>query len=339
MSKDQTSQGTHNAISSAGSGGGRTLSDWQDGQQIDLFGQEVAHANPFRWQGLEKAMRMKGTSGRSSPDLFVSANLQRFLESRLRQSLDVNGSPEYDLTWKRWDMSSGPPICALRASGRRTFGRDCGGWQTPTGPREHDSDNSESTYLEKQANGWATPAMTDHKGVRLPEQVSRALTTPKQSGGPAGMGNGDGCRGGWATPRAGKTTDENPETWQKRKDRGDVATMPLTTQAQLTGWQTPKSSDCKSPGKSRDIHLKHQAEAAGYPTPRTITGGGESAERKQELGRTTSGGGDIQAMAEQFRMPDMTGWKLNPLFSLYLMGYPPSWALAGLKASQKQKKG
>ncbi len=36
---------------------------------------------------------------------------------------------------------------------------------------------------------------------------------------------------------------------------------------------------------------------SGRPTPRTITGGAESAERKQELGRTASGGGDIQAAA------------------------------------------
>jgi hypothetical protein len=35
----------------------------------------------------------------------------------------------------------------------------------------------------------------------------------------------------------------------------------------------------------------------GWPTPRTVTGGAESAERKQELGRTASGGGDLQAAA------------------------------------------
>ena len=34
----------------------------------------------------------------------------------------------------------------------------------------------------------------------------------------------------WATPRAGKTTDENPETWALRQAKGDVATMPLTAQ-------------------------------------------------------------------------------------------------------------
>ena len=34
----------------------------------------------------------------------------------------------------------------------------------------------------------------------------------------------------WATPRAGKTTDENPDTWKARQEKGDVSTMPLTAQ-------------------------------------------------------------------------------------------------------------
>tara|TARA_R110000822_G_scaffold4466_17_gene19222 strand:- start:1090 stop:1509 length:420 start_codon:yes stop_codon:yes gene_type:complete len=47
-----------------------------------------------------------------------------------------------------------------------------------------------------------------------------------------------------ATPRAGKTTDENPETWQKRADAGQVATMPLT--AQVKAWATPQTRDHRS---------------------------------------------------------------------------------------------
>src|SRR5690242_21166272 len=54
-----------------------------------------------------------------------SAVLQSSLESRLRARLDVHGSPEYVLTWKTWDMPSGPLICALRASARPTSGNGC----------------------------------------------------------------------------------------------------------------------------------------------------------------------------------------------------------------------
>lgn len=41
----------------------------------------------------------------------------------------------------------------------------------------------------------------------------------------------------------------------------------------------------------------------GWPTPRTPTGGAESAERKQGLGRTESGGSDLQATAQTAGWP------------------------------------
>lgn len=47
------------------------------------------------------------------------------------------------------------------------------------------------------------------------------------------------------------------------------------------------------------------AETAMWPGPRTITGGAESAERKQELGRTESGGGDLQSAAIQWEAPSV----------------------------------
>jgi hypothetical protein len=53
----------------------------------------------------------------------------------------------------------------------------------------------------------------------------------------------------WATPRSGKTTDENPETWAARKAKGDVATMPLT--AQVKAWATPQTRDNRSGGAER----------------------------------------------------------------------------------------
>ena len=44
-------------------------------------------------------------------------------------------------------------------------------------------------------------------------------------------------------------------------------------------------------------HRTSGKDFGGWPTPRTRTGGPESAERKQELGRTRSGGSDLQAVA------------------------------------------
>jgi hypothetical protein len=98
---------------------------------IDLFGPEAVPVSRFRALDSEKAMTTNDTSGPLFTHSSPSADLQRSLENRLRARMDVSGSPEYALIWKVWDMPSGPPICALRASARRTSGNDCGGWPTP----------------------------------------------------------------------------------------------------------------------------------------------------------------------------------------------------------------
>lgn len=69
-------------------------------------------------------------------------------------------------------------------------------------------------------------------------------------------------------------------------------------------WPTAGANDHKGsakPGQRRG-QLDEAAEQL-WKTPRTLTGGGESAERKQALGRTQSGGGDLQAQAESRHWP------------------------------------
>ena len=70
-------------------------------------------------------------SGRDSFPSSKSTHLQSSLENKLRARLDVNGSLEYAMRWKHWDLGSGPLICALRASARRTSDNGCSGWPTP----------------------------------------------------------------------------------------------------------------------------------------------------------------------------------------------------------------
>jgi hypothetical protein len=116
---------------SPGSLVGKGRSKLQVGRQMSLFGRVPVLANPSVVPERERGTKTKDISGRNSEDSLTSADLQLSLESRLQANLDVNGSPEYVLTWKKWDMQSGPPICALRASARRTSGKDCTGWPTP----------------------------------------------------------------------------------------------------------------------------------------------------------------------------------------------------------------
>jgi hypothetical protein len=84
----------------------------------------------------------------------------------------------------------------------------------------------------------------------------------------------------------------------------------------LTGaarmWHTPKahenaetSGTFVSRNADRGAHCFSGlgAQTMHWPTPRTITGGAESAQRKQELGRTESGGSDLKSAAANWPTP------------------------------------
>jgi len=123
----------------------------QDGQMMCQFGQDHARVSPSPQQESEKEQLTLDTYGLNSDDLSLSACLQLSLESRLRVAVDVNGSLEYALTWKHWDIGSGPRICALRASVRRTSGNGYTGWPTVTATMFGDS-------WEARERRWARAA-------------------------------------------------------------------------------------------------------------------------------------------------------------------------------------
>ena len=142
MSNQTTFWDFLNATSSLASEAGPTPCALRDGLTTDPCGPVRALASPSPLPGNSAAPTTSDTFGLSSPDLLDSVSLQQSLESRLRQRLEGTGSALYDLTWKQWDMQSGPPICALRGSVRRTSG---------------------SVSTGEQA-GWPTPAARDYKG-------------------------------------------------------------------------------------------------------------------------------------------------------------------------------
>jgi len=76
MSDQQTSEDTRNATFSPALADGRKPSALLSGQQLDLFGPAHAPVNPFRWQGLEKALKIQnqGRARKRNPEkasLFV----------------------------------------------------------------------------------------------------------------------------------------------------------------------------------------------------------------------------------------------------------------------------
>lgn len=186
------------------------------------------------------------TSAISGP---ISANssphdaLQLFLENRLRAALDVNGSPEYVLTWKLWDINSGPPICALRASARRTSDNAFSGWPTPTindtGINETARKGSDSLSVAANLAGWSTPSSRD-----------------------------------WKDSPGMATEGTNPDgSKRKRLDQ-------LPRQAQLAGWATPRAEDSESSGMR---HSRGVADTLSAQTGQDLTSSGVGTKKSGVL--------------------------------------------------------
>ncbi len=120
------------------------------GLTIAEYGQVLAPANLSARQVKGLGLQTNVICGQPSSTSSRSVALQSFLENRLRVRTVACGSPEYVLTWKQWDMPSGPPICALRASGRRILDSGCIGWPTPL---VNDRLGSQYCYGPKKADG------------------------------------------------------------------------------------------------------------------------------------------------------------------------------------------
>jgi hypothetical protein len=283
---------------------GLTHLHWLIGPGTDKCGPEAAHASHSVSRGKAKELETIDTFGPLFGGLSRNADLQQYLESRLRASMDVNGSLEYVLTWKRWDIDSGPPICALRASARRTYGNDFGGWPTPTskekaGGEYKDPEKALKRALGPHANdlrdfaqmaGWPTP--TD--SMMTEQDMAQAMTA----------GNSLKRKGyqeskifsGWQTPSA---------TDGKRGGIGITDGMTgqsLTQMAKMTGWPTPTATD---------------SSKRGSVSPRPgMMGLSETAPLSGKIAESSYVGTE-----------KIDGYRLNPAFSLWLMGYPPElWA-------------
>jgi len=126
-----------NATSSPESGVGPSHSGLRAGPIVGLFGQDPVHANLSARQAKALGLLTSGIYGRPSIGSLKSAPLQQSLASKLRAKLAETGWPLYATIWKNWDMEWGPPICALRASARPTFGSAFTGLPTPSGTSNH----------------------------------------------------------------------------------------------------------------------------------------------------------------------------------------------------------
>ncbi len=132
MCSQTTSKDTHNAISSPVSADGLTPLDSRCGMTLDLFGQEVAPVNPSAKQGTKPRNRMSATYGLIGLGSSESAALQRFLVSRLKTALPLDGLMMSAAIWKRPTTPARRQYCQLIVPKRRMKEIGYGLYLTPT---------------------------------------------------------------------------------------------------------------------------------------------------------------------------------------------------------------
>jgi hypothetical protein len=182
----------------------------------------------------------------------------------------------------------------------------------------------------QDAANWPTPDAHQFGSAlganqKSPATITHAVKYWAKHGqaAPASSSSLGSRQGWWPTPEgmAGGKTSRGGSRKDELLLSGMVKQWATPTNCDHKGATTPEA--CKQ-WESRGQNLPEMV-VSHWATPKTPTGGPETAKRKQELGRTASGGGDLASQANG---------KLNPRWVETLMGLPIGWTMPSCTSPQ-----
>ncbi len=353
---------TDKCIASPDSAAGPTRSGSPDGLMIDPSGPEAAPASRSAWPGKAAAPMIRATFGLRGSGSSASASLQSSLVSKLQQQLPTDGSILWRMTWKVKATPSGRCVSRLQASARGISGSGCGSWPSP----KMSDDNHDRQILEATAREWDRPNAS-RSSLPLVAKILASWRSPTAQNGE--FGASDGLRrlaqghilnlqdqvtlAGWPTPNAGPQNDQDTR-WEQRREavkakgiNGNGFKLTVGMAATLSPWPTARAEDSESTGAHHGTPdtLTRAARLTGWATAsardwKDTPGMAETA---------TNPDGSVRIRLDQLpRQAALIGplspgstaattsagrFRLNPLFSLWLMGYPPhAWASCAVRA-------
>ena len=274
------------------------------------------------------------------------------------------GAP-WSESWPRSGMTRNGELYPLPTLAPHTSGRDGGLWRTPDTADATDRTFRVNSRNEPMLSGqvklrptpvapevekerrWHIPTPTSADvytgnmessqqsddsmhSVSLPDFVGR-FPTPVADGDRQTNYAQGGTSLGFAarmfpTPRAGKTTDEDEESWLARHAAGKVATPPLALAARM--FPTPTSRD----HKDGDAHSCQNVPVNGFlgrevhmlPTPRNSPA--MASGTMEQIIRTMDTTGYTHKLEEAVALETPAQGSLSPDWVSWLMGIPIGWA-------------